>query len=75
MFFDYIDVKLFLISFTLGIFYVYVKGDHIKKIYIYPSPENVDDYIIEDNAGQCFKYVPEEVNCKGQTISKIPAQN
>ncbi len=75
MFFDYIDVKLFLISFTLGIFYVYVKGDHIKKIYIYPSPENVNDYIIEDNAGQCFKYVPEEVNCKGQTITKIPAQN
>ena len=38
MFFDYIDVKLFLLSFTLGIFYVYVKGDHIKKIYIYPNP-------------------------------------
>lgn len=75
MFFDYIDVKLFLLSFTLGIFYVYVKGDHIKKIYIYPNPENIENYIIEDNAGQCFRYNQKEVSCKDQKISKVPTQN
>ena len=40
MFFDYIDAKLFIISFAIGMFYTYVKGDDMKKIYIYPTPEN-----------------------------------
>lgn len=74
MFFDYIDAKIFIISFAIGMFYTYIKGDDMKKIYIYPSPENYKDFIIEDNAGQCFQYKPKEVSCKGKTISKIPAQ-
>lgn len=75
MFMNYIDFKVFLVSFSIGIFYVYIKGDDMKKIYIYPSPENIDDYIVEDNAGQCFRYKPTEVSCKGKTITAIPAQN
>jgi hypothetical protein len=74
MFFDYIDAKLFIISFAIGMFYTYVKGDDMKKIYIYPTPENYKNFIIEDNAGQCFQYKPKEVSCKGETISKIPIQ-
>tara|TARA_B110000285_G_C14846791_1_gene478003 strand:+ start:118 stop:345 length:228 start_codon:yes stop_codon:yes gene_type:complete len=74
MFFDYIDAKIFIVSFAIGIFYTYVKGDDMKKIYIYPSPENYKDFIIEDNAGQCFQYKPKEVSCKNQTITKVPIQ-
>ena len=75
MFFDYIDVKVFLISFALGMFYVYIKGNDTKKIYIYPNPENTDKFLIQDQAGQCFKFIPQQVSCKNQTITKIPVQN
>jgi len=74
MFFDYIDAKIFILSFSIGIFYTYVKGDDMKKIYIYPTPENYNNFIIEDNAGQCFQYKAKEVSCKNKTISKIPIQ-
>jgi len=72
---DLIDVRVFLLSFSIGMFYVYIQGSDMKKIYVYPNPENFKDYIVEDNAGQCFQYKPKEVSCKGKTIAKVPAQN
>lgn len=75
MFMDLIDFRVFLVSFSIGMFYVYIQGTDMKKIYVYPSPENFKDYIVEDNAGQCFQYKPTEVSCKGQKISEVPAQN
>ena len=58
MFMDLIDFRVFLVSFSIGMFYVYIQGTDMKKIYVYPSPENFKDYIVEDNAGQCFQYKP-----------------
>ena len=60
MFFNYIDAKIFLASFAIGMFYVYIKGDDMKKIYIYPSPENFNDFIVEDNKLKHNKFIPGE---------------
>ena len=33
--FKYINLKIFIISFAVGIFCVYIMGPDIKKIYVY----------------------------------------
>jgi hypothetical protein len=76
MIFNYISLPVFLISFVIGIFFVYILGPETKTIYIYPTPENVDKFLFKDKADNCF-YVEEKiVNCpKDGNISKIPIQS
>ena len=73
---DYISLPVFLISFAVGLFFVYVLGPKMKKILIYPSPENVDKVLFKDNADNCFYYKPVEVSCPSDEskITSIPIQ-
>ena len=50
MLLNYISFPVFIISFAIGLFFVYVLGPRMKKILIYPSPENVDRVLFKDNA-------------------------
>lgn len=63
MILDYISIPVFLISFAIGLFFVYVFGPEMKKIYIYPTPENIDNILFKDNADNCYKYQAQEVKC------------
>lgn len=77
MIFDYISIPIFLISFAVGLFFVYILGPEIKKIYIYPSPENVNKVLFKDKAENCFYFQEEKVDCpkdKG-SIFNIPMQS
>lgn len=73
---NYISLKIFLISFAIGLFFVYLYGPESKNIYIYPSPENVDKILYKDNANNCFAYDQMEVKCPKDTslITVIPVQ-
>jgi hypothetical protein len=62
-FFKYIDLKVFLISLAFGIFAVYITMPDTKKIYVYPTPENVDLLQYRDHADNCFSYNQVEVDC------------
>jgi hypothetical protein len=77
MIFEYISFPIFIISFAIGIFFVYIYGPEMKKIYIYPSPENIDKVIFKDKADNCFTFEAQQVDCpKNQfLISKLPFQS
>ena len=76
MIINYISIPVFLISFAIGLFFVYVLGPEIKTVFIYPSPENVNKILFKDKADNCFSFHEETVDCpKDATlISKIPMQ-
>lgn len=67
---------MFLLSFTVGLFFVYILGPELKPIFIYPSPENVDKVLFKDKAENCFYFDETIVNCPKDSslISTIPIQ-
>lgn len=73
---NYISLPVFLISFAVGLFFVYVIGPESKTIYIYPSPENYMKTQYKDNSGQCFQFKPVETQCpiNPLSIKSVPVQ-
>ena len=59
----YINFKAFLISFAVGLLYIYLTDDYKKVIVVYPTPMNKDKKIYVDKANNCFKYKLNEANC------------
>jgi len=76
MLLNYISLQVFFISFAIGLFFVYILGPDMKKIIIYPSPENIDKVLFKDNADNCFYFKQTEVECPSDKskISTIPIQ-
>ena len=76
MVFDYISLPVFIISFAIGLFFIYILGPEMKVIHVYPSPENVDKILFKDKADNCFYFEEQEVECpKDESeISQIPIQ-
>jgi hypothetical protein len=73
----YIHLPVFLVSLAFGIFAVYIFLPDTRKIYVYPTPENINILLYRDKTGHCFKFEQEEVSCPTDTnaISKIPVQS
>ena len=69
-------MPVFLISFTIGLFFIYILGPEMKTIYVYPSPENVDKMLFKDKAENCFYFEQERVECPKDknSIFQIPMQ-
>lgn len=72
----YINFSYFIISFAVGIFFVYLTDLDPRIIRVYPTPETVDALLYKDKAGVCFEMSPTEVNCPedSKKISVIPPQ-
>ena len=73
----YINLPVFIISFAIGIFFVYIMLGDMRTIYIYPSPENSELMIYRDKASQCFAFEQKTVECpmNPMDISRIPTQS
>lgn len=74
---NFINIPLFIASFAVGIFAVYItNNDEKRKIIVYPTPENIDLLLYKDNTGSCFKFKQTQVSCpkNEKDISKIPVQ-
>jgi hypothetical protein len=61
--FKYINLTVFLISFAFGIFAVYVTTSPMRKIVVYPTPDNLDKVQYKDDTDTCFVYKQEKVKC------------
>jgi hypothetical protein len=73
---NYISLPIFLISFALGLFFVYIMGPEMKTIYVYPSPQNYMKTLYRDSANQCFQFNPVETSCpiNPLSIKSVPVQ-
>ena len=77
MFLDYISLSVFLASFALGLFFVYMIGAEEKIIYVYPTPTNSNTVQFKDGMDECFQYKPIITKCplNPLDIKTIPIQS
>ena len=57
----YINITVFLITFLLGLTYMYC-FDYNRKVVVYPTPHNIDKIEYKDEAGNCYGYKIKDVN-------------
>jgi len=74
--FGYISLPIFIISFAIGIFFVYILGPDRKVVHVYPTPDNVGRVQYQDKADNCFVYSANEVQCPVDEgiLQRIPFQ-
>jgi hypothetical protein len=75
-FIKYVNVPVLIITIIVGFFIVNFTSEEMRKIYVYPTPENVDLLQYRDKTGTCFSYKQTSVTCPANSadISKVPAQ-
>jgi hypothetical protein len=73
---NYVSFPVFLISFGIGLLFIYITGPEIKTVYVYPSPQNYLNTQYKDNVNQCFQYKPVETTCPINpfSIKTVPIQ-
>jgi len=72
----FLDLPVFIVSLAIGFFIIYVYGSDIKTVYVYPTPENMQDLLFQDDANNCFMYKAREEKCPQDKtqIKEIPIQ-
>jgi hypothetical protein len=60
---DYISLPVFLISFAIGIFFIYIIGPEVKTLYVYPTPSSVSSFQYKDSINQCFEFNLKDTSC------------
>lgn len=74
--FKYINFPAFIISLVIGFFFVYMTVPDKKIIYVYPTPENIDQIQYKDKTNTCFSLEQTEVKCPimDNNVINIPIQ-
>ena len=72
----YISIPLFVLSFMLGMVYIYLSNPPQRSILIYPTVDNNNNFQYVDKADNCFTFVAKEQKCPFNTgpLKKIPIQ-
>ena len=73
----YINIPAFIISLAFGLFAVYITTGDMRKIYVYPTPDNTDTLLFKDQVDNCYKFSSSEIKCPlmQSSIHKIPIQD
>ena len=72
----HIKIPVFIFSLAIGLLFVYMFNPEKRKIFVYPSPENVNNVQYKDSTGACFEFKQTKTKCpeSDSEISKVPAQ-
>jgi len=72
----YISISAFIVSFFIGIIYIYLSNPPTRSILIYPTIDNNSKFQYIDNAENCFKFIASEKKCPYNTgsLKTIPIQ-
>lgn len=60
----------FLISFALGITYVYFTNPVPKAVFKYPNPYNAGKVVYQNEGDACYIYSAEKVTCTADSIKQ-----
>ena len=73
----FINIPAFIVSLAFGLFAVYITSDEMRKVYVYPTPENIELIQYRDKTGSCFKMDQSKVTCPKDEneISKVSPQS
>lgn len=77
MIFDkYVSLPVFLVALIVGFAFTYMTPSPMRKIVVYPTPDNKDEFLYQDSVNNCFSFVQEEVQCPADKsmIKQIPYQ-
>lgn len=58
-----VRVNYLVVSFAIGMFFVWMQSKERKKVYVFPSPDTVENVQYTDSSGMCFTYKQEHVPC------------
>ena len=72
----YISLPVFIASFCIGVFYIYLSNAPTRPILIYPTVDNNSKFQYIDKADNCFKFIADEQKCPYNTgsLKTIPIQ-
>uniref|UniRef100_A0A6C0IGB5 Uncharacterized protein n=1 Tax=viral metagenome TaxID=1070528 RepID=A0A6C0IGB5_9ZZZZ len=73
----FINIPVFVISLIFGLVAVYMLNEgEMRKIYVYPTPENLEKIQYKDGTDTCYEFEQIEIQCPNNKnqISKIPIQ-
>ena len=76
-FIKHINVPVFLVSLAIGLFLVYITVPTPRIIYVYPTPDNIEQIQYKDYTDNCFTFESELVECpeNKNEITDIPVQH
>jgi hypothetical protein len=77
MIFQFISLKYFLISFSIGLLFMCLSNPSNKVIIVYPTPENAGRIDYQDKALNCFQFEAIKTKCPSKLsfIKTIPFQS
>ena len=59
----FINLPVFIISFAIGLFFVYISSPDTKTVVVFPTPDNEEKVQYVDKTQSCYKYASSEVAC------------
>ena len=69
-----IYLPIFICSFAIGLFFVYILGEDSKVVYVYPTPDTSNNILFKDYVNNCFQYTSKSITCPANknNIHQIP---
>jgi hypothetical protein len=59
----FVSMPIFLVSLSIGLFLTYITNPPTRTIFVFPTPDNVDELVFKDNSENCFTFKADEVDC------------